>query len=63
MYDTSKAGPTGVFQARQSGSLASPRALEHCPATMPTITWHGHACFLLEHEGKRVVIDPFFTGN
>ncbi|MEK6609394.1 MAG: MBL fold metallo-hydrolase [Gemmatimonadota bacterium] len=30
---------------------------------MPTITWHGHACFLLEHEGKRVVIDPFFTGN
>ena len=30
---------------------------------MPTITWHGHACFLLEHEGKRVIIDPFLTGN
>jgi len=30
---------------------------------MPTITWHGHACFLLEHEGTRVIIDPFLTGN
>lgn len=30
---------------------------------MPTITWHGHACFLLEHDARRVVIDPFFTGN
>jgi len=26
-------------------------------------TFHGHACFLLEGEGKRVVIDPFLTGN
>jgi L-ascorbate metabolism protein UlaG (beta-lactamase superfamily) len=30
---------------------------------MPTITWHGHACFLIEHEGKRIIIDPFLTGN
>lgn len=30
---------------------------------MPTITWHGHACFTLEHGGKRVIIDPFLTGN
>jgi L-ascorbate metabolism protein UlaG (beta-lactamase superfamily) len=30
---------------------------------MPTITFHGHACFALEHDGRRVVIDPFFTGN
>jgi L-ascorbate metabolism protein UlaG (beta-lactamase superfamily) len=30
---------------------------------MPSITWHGHACFLLEHEGARVIIDPFLTGN
>jgi L-ascorbate metabolism protein UlaG (beta-lactamase superfamily) len=26
-------------------------------------TFHGHACFLLEGNGKRVVIDPFLTGN
>jgi L-ascorbate metabolism protein UlaG (beta-lactamase superfamily) len=30
---------------------------------MPTITWHGHSCFTLEHGGKRVIIDPFLTGN
>jgi L-ascorbate metabolism protein UlaG (beta-lactamase superfamily) len=28
-----------------------------------TATFHGHACFLLEGDGKRVVIDPFLTGN
>ena len=26
-------------------------------------TFHGHACFLLEGDGKRVAIDPFLTGN
>jgi len=26
-------------------------------------TFHGHACFLLERDGKRVIIDPFLTGN
>jgi L-ascorbate metabolism protein UlaG (beta-lactamase superfamily) len=26
-------------------------------------TFHGHACFLLEGDGRRVVIDPFLTGN
>lgn len=30
---------------------------------MPTLTFHGHACFELEHGGKRVIIDPFLTGN
>ena len=30
---------------------------------MPTITWHGHACFDIEHGGRRVIIDPFLTGN
>jgi L-ascorbate metabolism protein UlaG (beta-lactamase superfamily) len=30
---------------------------------MPTLTFHGHSCFVLEHEGKRVVIDPFLSGN
>ena len=30
---------------------------------MPSLTFHGHACFLLEHAGRRVVIDPFLTGN
>jgi len=30
---------------------------------MPQLTWHGHACFLFEHAGRRVIIDPFLTGN
>ncbi|MCK4259694.1 MAG: metal-dependent hydrolase [Halanaerobiales bacterium] len=27
------------------------------------VTFLGHAACILEHEGKRVVIDPFLTGN
>lgn len=27
------------------------------------ITYHGHSCFLVEAEGKRVIIDPFLSGN
>jgi L-ascorbate metabolism protein UlaG (beta-lactamase superfamily) len=27
------------------------------------ITFLGHACFLLEHEGTRVLVDPFLSGN
>ena len=30
---------------------------------MPTLTFHGHACFTLEHGEKRIVIDPFLAGN
>jgi L-ascorbate metabolism protein UlaG (beta-lactamase superfamily) len=30
---------------------------------MATVTWLGHACFLVEHGGKRTIIDPFVTGN
>jgi L-ascorbate metabolism protein UlaG (beta-lactamase superfamily) len=30
---------------------------------MITITWHGHACFVLEADRSRVVIDPYLTGN
>src|SRR5439155_1490412 len=30
---------------------------------MLTLTWHGHACFTIEAEGCRVIIDPFLTGN
>jgi len=26
-------------------------------------TFHGHACFVLERDGKRVIIDPFLNGN
>jgi L-ascorbate metabolism protein UlaG (beta-lactamase superfamily) len=27
------------------------------------VCWLGHACLLLESDGKRVLIDPFLTGN
>ena len=27
------------------------------------ITWLSHACFLLEAEGHRALVDPFLTGN
>jgi L-ascorbate metabolism protein UlaG (beta-lactamase superfamily) len=30
---------------------------------MLTLTFHGHACFSLEADGRHVVIDPFLTGN
>ncbi len=30
---------------------------------MPKLTYHGHSCFVLEHAGKRIAIDPFLTGN
>jgi L-ascorbate metabolism protein UlaG (beta-lactamase superfamily) len=30
---------------------------------MPKLTYHGHSCFVLEHGGKRIAIDPFLTGN
>ena len=30
---------------------------------MPRLTFHGHDCFVLEHGGKRIVFDPFLTGN
>jgi L-ascorbate metabolism protein UlaG (beta-lactamase superfamily) len=27
------------------------------------LTWYGHATMLLEVSGKRLLVDPFFTGN
>ena len=30
---------------------------------MLQVTFHGHACFSLEADGRRVVIDPFLSGN
>ena len=30
---------------------------------MLKVTFHGHACFLLEGDGRRVAIDPFLSGN
>ena len=30
---------------------------------MPKLTFHGHDCFVLEHGGKRIIFDPFLTGN
>ena len=28
-----------------------------------TVTWHGHACFEILAQGKRLLIDPFFSNN
>ena len=30
---------------------------------MPSLTYHGHSCFVLEGDGRRLIIDPFLTGN
>lgn len=30
---------------------------------MATLTWIGHSCFTLEHEGTRILIDPWIDGN
>ena len=30
---------------------------------MLQVTFHGHSCFSLEADGRRVVIDPFLSGN
>jgi len=30
---------------------------------VPRLTFHGHSCFVLEHGGRRIVFDPFLTGN
>jgi L-ascorbate metabolism protein UlaG (beta-lactamase superfamily) len=27
------------------------------------LTWYGHACFSIESQGTRLLIDPFLTGN
>ncbi|MCS7352386.1 metal-dependent hydrolase [Thermoflexus sp.] len=27
------------------------------------VTWYGHAAFLIESDGKRILIDPFLSGN
>ena len=30
---------------------------------MATLTWIGHSCFTLEHDGTRILIDPWIDGN
>lgn len=30
---------------------------------MLKLTYHGHSCFELESDGKRIIVDPFLTGN
>src|SRR5437773_9207739 len=30
---------------------------------MLTLKFHGHACFTLEADARRVIIDPFLTAN
>jgi L-ascorbate metabolism protein UlaG (beta-lactamase superfamily) len=33
------------------------------PEMAINITWYGHACFLIESKGAKLLIDPFITGN
>jgi L-ascorbate metabolism protein UlaG (beta-lactamase superfamily) len=28
-----------------------------------TVTWYSHACLLIESNGTKLLVDPFFTGN
>lgn len=30
---------------------------------MLSLTFHGHACFVIEGDGRRLIVDPFLTGN
>lgn len=30
---------------------------------MINITWHGQSCFEIEHNGTKLIIDPFLSGN
>ncbi len=30
---------------------------------MLKLTYHGHSCFELEADGKRIIVDPFINGN
>ncbi len=30
---------------------------------MPSVTFHGHSCFMVEGGGKRILIDPFLSDN
>lgn len=27
------------------------------------ITWHGHSCFIIEADGRSIIIDPFLSAN
>src|SRR5205809_7557953 len=44
-------------------STSSSLENEDVRGLMLKITFHGHACFVLEADGRRVIIDPFITGN
>ena len=40
------------------------RCLELLTGGLPMkLTWLGHACFLLEEQGYRIVIDPYEGGD
>src|SRR5690242_8852493 len=45
-------GPVGTFRTASGERTMATR-----------VQWLGHACLLVESDGKRIVIDPFLTDN
>lgn len=60
LLDVSNASP----EARPSSPVAAvrtdPNLLEAAPASGLRVTWFGHSSFLLEIEGTRLLVDPFW---
>src|SRR5437764_5730287 len=51
--------PAGIMTANGSNALRT--AWRIIMATR--VRWLGHACLLVETDGKNLLIDPFLTGN
>jgi len=37
--------------------------LHQLPADVPLMVWFGHSSYLLQLEGKKILVDPVFSGN
>src|SRR3989304_5878568 len=52
-----------VITRRSSTTCWEARSTRSILASSLAIPFHGHAGFVLEADGRRIVIDPFLTGN
>src|SRR5438552_13871844 len=58
-----------MVDLREESCVAAPeeryRGTTSCGGTIMAtrVRWLGHSCLLLESDGRRVLIDPFLTGN